>query len=1037
MLHGSSFSVGYLFLLSFPHLLSAPTPRFHPREATMSARLRSSPLLLVLPLLPLLGACASDLEPFARARVIASLDDAIGGAKAVAREGDFLLENDRIRVAVLAGGGSMGPGLFGGSLVDADLRRWSPEFTSGQGNDLFNESFPTVNMNVPAAADEGAVTLLNDGSNGEPAVVRVTAPATGFLTVLNALWGIMGVNSFQFVHDYILEPGVPYLRMRTVVTAGTGEPATEADPIPTATEDMPLLEYALESGMVIGDFFLSGGSVDVFVPGIGFDEGGAVFAATNAGRNTFKEPFVADYIANAGDGVSYGIAPLEGTLLIPMFTSDQTAAVGGGTPGDGTGRRFQDGVAFSYERVFAVGQGDVGSVYDAILEARGASTGQVRGHVLERSTLEPVSDAEVVVYRGRGSEREKAPWVSWRTDVGLDEMPDGSFGGKLPPGSYTLVTHQKGRPTGEPVAFDLAAGQELTMNLGLPRAGAITVNVTDEAGLPVPAKLTVLSSTGVSVRQPDFGDKFLSGGATEIFFAPDGTGTATLPPGEYQVIASRGPEYELGWSPLFILGERDRVQLDLQVLRSVDTEGWVAADLHVHHDVSFDSGISAERRIASMAGEGVEFFLSTDHDYIDDYAPDIEIMGMEPWVRSEVGVEITTLEAGHFIAFPLAADHLAEAGGAFDWTDMSPDEILDAARALGRPGAADPILLVPHARDGILGYFDQFGLDPYTAANGDVVIRRPTLSFFNPILTSENFSLDFDAMEILNAKRFELIRSPTQSELDAWAAGGDGVDGYDFIERTLIEQAALRDGLDQLGYGIKGHLDDWFLLLNLGYRITALGNSDSHDATDNESGCARNYVASTTDDPAFIDSAEIAQAIRDHAIVVSTGPFVRFEIDGAGVGSELVAHGPVPAHIEVLSPTWYDVDRVELYENGTLIEEWRVPQGRDVVDFYADFEIKPQDDSWYVVVTMGDDSLFPVATPVDRPQTQLQDVVADALSAVSSLKSMVSEPIPRPRGFPVYPYAVTNPIWVDMDGNGWRAPGLPTWLRTPVENESK
>ena len=38
-----------------------------------------------------------------------------------------------------------------------------------------------------------------------------------------------------------------------------------------------------------------------------------------------------------------------------------------------------------------------------------------------------------------------------------------------------------------------------------------------------------------------------------------------------------------------------------------------------------------------------------------------------------------------------------------------------------------------------------------------------------------------------------------------------------------------------------------------------------------------------------------------------------------------------------------------------------------------------------------------------------------------------------PKKYPVFPYAITNPVWVDVDGGGWTPPGLPTWLRSAVQ----
>ena len=93
----------------------------------------------------------------------------------------------------------------------------------------------------------------------------------------------------------------------------------------------------------------------------------------------------------------------------------------------------------------------------------------------------------------------------------------------------------------------------------------------------------------------------------------------------------------------------------------------------------------------------------------------------------------------------------------------------------------------------------------------------------NPALEQTNFSTDVDALEILNGKRFEIIRTPTQPELTQYAEEGT-LNNYDMNTRTMDEQEAMQNGEFLLGYGHEGQVDDWFTLLNLGYRFTALGN---------------------------------------------------------------------------------------------------------------------------------------------------------------------------------------------------------------------
>ena len=93
--------------------------------------------------------CRPD-DPWASATRIERLDQTIGGPKAAARVGDYLLENDRIRLAILGARRSFGPHVSGGSLLDADLQRNDARSGSGWGNDQLAEVFPTVNLNSPS-----------------------------------------------------------------------------------------------------------------------------------------------------------------------------------------------------------------------------------------------------------------------------------------------------------------------------------------------------------------------------------------------------------------------------------------------------------------------------------------------------------------------------------------------------------------------------------------------------------------------------------------------------------------------------------------------------------------------------------------------------------------------------------------------------------------------------------------------------------------------------------------------------------------------
>ena len=1019
----------------------------------------------------MVGSCRTEQKSWANAYVIGSLDEAIGGPKATARPGDIVIENDRVRFAILSARNSLGPHTSGGSLIDADLQRSDPRFSQGRGLDQLAEVFPTINLNVAriydaqdgeldgtgaAVVSTGDIQIVSTGSATEPAQICTIGPEESFITLLDALWGIQWILPprpyFHLRTDYILAPGDAAVLIRTTALfeedPDCDTPLTGSQLADTKEdgEVLPLLDLALGSdgggGVVFGDFYLQGGSVDVFTPGVGFDEEGFVQGILEQGVNTFVDPINLPFLAGTADRVSYALLNDSGNIFVPMFTSSQTVAVGAGIVGNGSTERFEPGAGpFHYDRWFGVGRGDVGSAAEAVWEAQGQPLGRVRGHVVEESTGVALSGVRVFVYE----KDAEAPFIEWTTDVGMDSQPDGSFGGSLPPGKYELMVHAEGRPDSVRVPFSVKAGDDLRAVLESPRPGVVRFEVTDETGLSVPAKVSFFATGDTpSPRDPILGDGFIGGSPAQVVFTAQGWGDVILPPGEYYAVASRGVEYELDITDSFEVTQASTVDLDLQVVRSVDTTGWISGDFHVHAFRSHDSGVDLHQRIITMVSEGVEFFSSTDHDAVTDYGPAVADLGLQSWVQTAVGLEVTTIEVGHYLGFPLKVDHLADQGGSMDWTGMTPIEMIEGMRELGSITDTDsdeldgPMVFVGHPRDGILGYFDQYAMNPYKDNNGDVFLEDSALVVLsgNKLLDKVNFTMEFDAMEVLNGKRMELIRTPTAPELADYKAGGD-TDQVDMFIRTMDEQLDLEEGTYTLGYGYEGVVDDWFTLNNLGYRITALGNSDTHGLTGTESGCPRNFVQADTDDPGFLSDAAVARAVKEGRVVASYGPFIRFyanDDEQQGPGSD-VSGASVKLSIEVSSPGWFNIDRVELYENGRLIEEWdtNTIDNASVLNFSESLTVTPDKDSWYVVIAAGGDDLSPVFTPVEFPPIFLEDVVLGALEGIG-LDGILAEAVPVPRAFPVHPYALTNPIWVDADGDGeFAPPGIPEWLVEPVE----
>ena len=1071
--------------------------------------LRLRPTALLLAALFVLSGCSSG--DGATAYRIESPDQLIGGPAADAWVGDLLLENSKIRAAVLSERcendpetgticSTPGPGLFGGTLADIDLNRGNSGEGAGGGEDRFTEIFGTMNMDISEAH---RVEILADGSGGGPAIVRTSGPAGDFISYMGLIRGILNLPTTWHYTDYILQPEASYITLRTtaiVADEGGFEPLhpcpwSEGDPglpcddllIAPPQEGQELIDGLNSGAMQFGDFFLAGADVDLFLPFIGHDESRATSETSEAGINSFVEPFAFPYLAARGDKVSYAIGN-RGIVVAPLFTSSLTAVFGGEVypelDSEGEVIPFPIGSAYTYERYFGVGEGDVASALESLLEAyvdNGADIelGRIEGHVLEETTLSPMSDVRVLVYQDTGAlpDTDGLPptenlYTEFETDGGNDRVPDGSFSGRLPVGPYLLVAKDDRRGASPPVSVVIEADNPRETGLIIPRAAAVEVHIIDELGRPLPAKISMrpLEDTVASVR-PQLGDHYFSGGFTQVVFAPYGEARIEVPSGRYEVFVSRGIEYGLwhsaeeGWNDGIVVSPGEASRIDVLLPLEVDSSGFITADLHVHSHPSHDSGVSLEARVITMACEGVEFVSSTDHDYVTDFRPVIEAMGMDPWLQSTIGTETTTIEVGHYLGFPLHIDYDEPAGGALAWTDRTPQQIIDGLKEMGAHSPEETVAYVGHPRDGILGYFDQFGLDPFSGSEETNTSLLNALS--NPMLSdSSNFTLDFDGLEVLNGKRMEIIRTPTHAEAEcqrAYAAGTplaecpDGMRVYDILARTLEEQIGLMDleSDNYLDASDQGVLDDWFFLLNLGYRHTALGNSDTHGITSIESGCPRNFIVSDVDEPELISEREVARAVQEHRVVPSYGPLIRMSLDGAGIGDDVsTTTGTGIVSLEVQAPRWMQVDRVELYENGTLIREFQGAEmsPSSVIKLKTETQVQPKDeagnptDAWYVAVAMGDQDLGPLFTAVEVPKLEFSDVILGAVSSFDlgglDVASFVGPGPAFPKTFPVLPYALTNPIWLDVDGdvdgNGLAFEPLgamPSWFRAAPEED--
>jgi hypothetical protein len=209
---------------------------------------------------------------------------------------------------------------------------------------------------------------------------------------------------------------------------------------------------------------------------------------------------------------------------------------------------------------------------------------------------------------------------------------------------------------------------------------------------------------------------------------------------------------------------------------------------------------------------------------------------------------------------------------------------------------------------------------------------------------------------------------------------------FDAVEVLNGYQDSERRSVDRV-------IDDWFALLNHGHMVTATGNSDTHHLDHNIGGYPRNYVRVTEDRPDRLKPFEVARSLKGHHSFFTTAPFIKLTVGTASLGDLAPAPGgKARAEVEVQAAPWVSVSTVTLYVDGREVQRWKVPESKEAVRFRGGQDVAVQRDAWIVARVDGDKVLAPV--------------VGDQ------------------KHFDVRPLAVTNPVFLDVDGNGHYDPPI-------------
>lgn len=545
------------------------------------------------------------------------------------------------------------------------------------------------------------------------------------------------------------------------------------------------------------------------------------------------------------------------------------------------------------------------------------------------------------------------PVVHAKVSVQVDETDYGSartdkrgaIDAVLPQGKLQFAVEAVGR---KPTTDSLSLGADAkTVDLKLDPCGYVSGSIRDDQGKPIPCKVAFVGQAGTA--DPDFGPNSTDTAVKNVYYSHNGTFRQEIGPGKYEAIVSYGPEYDAIFQELVVTAGQE-TRLEAMLRRSVKTPNWISADFHSHSTPSGDNTSSQLGRVQNLLCENVEFCPCTEHNRIDSYAPILKSLGVEQLMATCTGMELTgqVLPVNHQNAFPLIHKPRTQDGGG-----------------------------------------------PVTDDNPVVQIERLAL-------------WDGNSDKLVQENHPNLVQILTDRDEDGKFDGGFAkmLDYMDVVEVHPLETIFGKPTRGADGKLSRSPVFHWMQMLNMGYRITGVVNTDAH-YTFHDSGWLRNYLHSSTDDPAKVDTMDMVNTAERGNVTMTTGPFLEVSLrskqdskkPNGMPGDDVIApNGAVELKVKVQCANWLDINRVQVFLNGRAEKSLNFtrrenPQrfGDDVIKFEANLPFEVKTDTHVIVAAIGEGlELGRVMGPERGKQV---------------------------------PVAVANPIFVDVDGNGFRANG--------------
>ena len=474
-----------------------------------------------------------------------------------------------------------------------------------------------------------------------------------------------------------------------------------------------------------------------------------------------------------------------------------------------------------------------------------------------------------------------------------------------------LITNEKGNAS--LVVHDVVGGGETAVVATKPRykvpRAALTIDITDEQGRPVPARVAVIGSDGRAaapdsawMHADDGFDRKLQSTETHYFHCPSRC-TVEVPPGQASYWVQHGFRYLSQQGKVGVgAGGDAKLSLKLQPNDLPASFGkFVSADLHVHMNYGGHYRATPETLAAQAHAEDLHVVYNLIVNK-EERVPDIAYFRPGADLASGDGVlilhsqEYHTSYWGHLGLLGLSDHYLAPGFSAYQHSPL--------ASAYPDNGT---IADLAHSQGALVGYVHPFDTVP------------------DPV----------------NDKSLT-------NELPADVAHGK----VDYMEIVGFSDHRATAAV-------------WYKLLNLGYRIPAGAGTDAmtnYASLRGPVGMNRVFL----DTGGAMSPTALMAALKAGRTFASNGPLLGLELDGKRPGDTVsrTAPGTVGYRIALRSPV--AVDHLELVHNGKVVKAFRLKGDRQAFD--AAGELALESGGWLLLRAWNDAAdpqvldIYPYAT---------------------------------------------------------------------------